>query len=91
MHTAAIEARLKSNRLAYAHFQKMLPAYKAYAQSALEFFAKYPKVGPEFRVALVKDLILQTDPNIWGVASLSMSAQECADSFARMVVGHEGT
>jgi predicted S18 family serine protease len=91
MHTAAIEARLKSNRLAYAHFQKFQSVYKGYAQSALEFYSKYPKMDLESRAKTVKDMIVQMDPNIWGLATFSMTAEEIADSFARMVVGHEAS
>jgi hypothetical protein len=64
MHSAAIEARLKSNRLAYAHFQMFKSVYKGYAQSALEFYSKYPKMDIEARAKTVREMILQLDPNI---------------------------
>jgi hypothetical protein len=89
MHSPAVLARLKNNKLAYNHFEKTQKTYLRYAKEVLEFTSKYPALTPESRAFIVKRMILEMEPNIWGLANVNMTAEEVADCFARLVVGHE--
>lgn len=91
MHTPAQLARLKSVGKAYNHFLRFQNLYRGYAVDVRAFYARYPKVGTESYVFMVKRMILDCDQYIWGIANgTSMTADEIADTFARLVVGHEG-
>ncbi len=86
-------ARLKANKRAWEHFERHKNTYKRYSQlflGASISFKEYEQFkNEETRVTLVKTLILQLDPSIWGLKNDWMTADEIADSFARLVVGHE--
>jgi hypothetical protein len=84
-------AKLKANRLAWEHFSKFKGFYEGCAKDMLDFVKKYPRAAnEESRVDMVKALIIEIDPNIWGLANATLSAEQVAECFARMVVGHEG-
>lgn len=89
MHSQAQLARLQSNRLAYAHFQKFKGTYARYAQDIREIFWKYPATTLAFRAYVVKAMILEHDPDIWGLGTASMTIEDTAGLFAALVVGHE--
>lgn len=89
MHSPAVEARLKANKRAYAHFEKFKKTYIRYAQDVLWLFSRYPATTEETRAFVVRKMILEYDPNIWGLSAVNMTAEEVADCFARLVVGHE--
>ena len=51
-------------------------------------FSKHPAISAEGRVFYVRQMIMDLEPNIWGLGTNSMPALEVADLFARLVVGH---
>jgi hypothetical protein len=87
---AQAEARLKANRFAWENFFKYKPTYEAYARDMKELAKKYSRANEETRVDMVKALIIELDPNIWGLANATLSAEQIAECYARMIVGHEG-
>jgi hypothetical protein len=83
-------ARLKSNKRAYDHFLRFQATFTRYAQDVFILQTKYPELkNEETRVELVAAWIQAFDKSIWGLKSDAMSATELADSYARLVVGHE--
>ena len=86
-------ARLKANKLAYAHFEAHREIYLRYSQQALatartaSAFAHWE--NQEVRVNIVKTLIMDLDGTIWSLQTPWMPGEEIAESFARLVVGHE--
>jgi hypothetical protein len=91
MHTSPLVNRLRVNRRAYDHFQKFQGTYLRYARTVRDMLKEYPLMTMEGRVFCVKRMILDLDPNIWGLSNVNniMTADEIADAFARLVVGHE--
>lgn len=59
------------------------------ARDALAFTGKYPAMTLESRALIVKQMIREMDPNIWGLGNVNMTIEEVLDCFARLVVGHE--
>jgi hypothetical protein len=54
------------------------------------FVSKYPELkNEETRVNLVTGWIVEFDKSIWALKNDYMTAQEIAESYARLVVGHE--
>jgi hypothetical protein len=83
-------ARLKNNKRAYDYFLRHQETFKRYAQDILVMAIRYPEINnEETRVELVKGRILAFDKSIWGFSSDAMPADEIAESYARLVVGHE--
>ena len=83
-------ARLKSNKRAYDHFEKFKATYTRYAKDVLYFASKYPELkNEETRVNLVASWIIEFDKSIWALKVDYMTAQEIAETYARLVVGHE--
>jgi hypothetical protein len=87
------EAKLRANRLAWTHFEKFKDTYVAYAKAMKDFVASRKELArverPESRVYMVTALIIQADPNIWGLANANLNGEQVAECFARMVVDHE--
>jgi uncharacterized protein YydD (DUF2326 family) len=85
--------RLKANKRAYEHFEKRKETYRRYAQTVLALSKTIPEYKPfeneETRVNIVKEMILALDEDVYGLETTTMSASEIADSYARLVVGHE--
>jgi hypothetical protein len=90
MHTPAQEARLRANKNAYANFTKFKDTYVRYAKDVKDSLgSKYPALSLESRVSFVRQMILELDVNIYGLANVNMTATDVADCIARLVVGHE--
>jgi hypothetical protein len=89
MHSSAELARLKSNKLAYEHFEKFRPTYLRYASLVRETFSGFHDTTPKSRAAVVKTMILELDPHIWALATYTMTADLIAELMAVQVVGHE--
>lgn len=83
-------ARLKSNKRAYEHFLKNQDAYKRYAKHILVLAKEYPALeNIETRIKLLASWIIELDDSVWALKTDWMSADEVADAYARLVVGHE--
>ena len=83
-------SRLKSNKRAYEHFQKYQETYRRYAKDVASFTNKYPEMkNEETRVNLVASWIVEFDKSLWGLKTDYMTAQEIAETYSRLVVGHE--
>jgi hypothetical protein len=84
--------RLKVNKKAYEHFERHKESYRRFAQTVLAMSA-VPEYKPfeneETRVNIVKEMILALDGDVYGLETVTMSADEIADCYARLVVGHE--
>ena len=92
MHFLSEQAfgRLKSNRLALSHFEKFKGTYFAYARAMKGLAKDFPRIDKsESQIAMVKALIMELDPDIWGLGNAALTAEQVAECFARMVVGHE--
>lgn len=82
--------RLKSNKRAYDHYEKYRSTYIRYANEISYLVGKFPELrNEETRVNLVASWIIEFDSTIWALKSDGMTAQEIAESYARLVVGHE--
>jgi hypothetical protein len=92
MHHASkqTESRVRAHQRAWEHYERFKPTYVRYAVEQRQLLLKFPPLAdkPESLIALVKQMILEMDPDIWGLATPHLSAQELADAFARFVVGH---
>ena len=95
-HLLSVErlARLKANIRAYKHFLEHQTTYARYSARLLGLAKTFPDdfghwENVETRIDLVKEWIKSMDPSIWGLKTDWMTSDEIADSFARMVVGHE--
>jgi hypothetical protein len=87
------EAKLRLNRFAWDHFAKFKPTYVFAAKLAKDFAKQFPETDTEpRRVDMVRAFILENDPNIFGLAFAVpvLSAEQIAECYARMVVGHDG-
>src|SRR3954454_11623507 len=92
MHLLGAQAssKLKAHRLASQHYEKYIELYREYAQAARELSWKFQKLeNQESRVSIVKAYILEMDPDIWGLANTILTAEQIAECYARLVVGHE--
>ncbi len=87
MHSQAHSARLRSNRKAYNRFERFRGTYRGYVKDCEPLFSKHPAISAEGRVFYVRQMIMDLEPNIWGLGTNSMPALEVADLFARLVVG----
>jgi hypothetical protein len=83
-------ARIKSNERAMAHFSEYEKTFRRYAKDVLDLAEKYPRFkNEETRVDLIKWWILEFDPSIWGLKTDIIPSEEIAETYARMVLGHE--
>lgn len=95
MHLLSAERmhRLKANKYAFLHYDKRRETYRRYAQTVLGLSLTVPDYKPfaneETRVTIVKQMILSLDESVYGLQTTIMSADEIADSYARLIVGHE--
>jgi hypothetical protein len=85
--------RLKANKYAWLQYEKRKSTYLRYSQTALGLSKTVPEYKPfeneETRVNFVKQMILTLDDSVYGLETATISADEIADSYARLIVGHE--
>ena len=87
------ESRLKAHRQAWEHFQKFSGKYLDFAKKMREATKEYDRVGKsESQIFMVKAMIIEYDQDLWGLAAANpiLTADQIAECYARLVVGHAG-
>jgi hypothetical protein len=86
-------SRLQANKRAMDHFERNKETYKRYSRHFLALSMMINDFShlknDDTRASLIKTYILESDRSVWGLKTDWMTAEEIADSYAHLVIGHE--